>query len=82
MGEEISREEGGCSLIPSSTMLRLHSAEGCVDVVVSVFSGDINEHGVRVVGCFGTVELEHAGAICSFVGGDAQLLLVATTRDA
>ncbi len=38
----------------------------------------------RVDGAAGqvwTVELEHAGAVCSFVGVDAQLLLVATTSD-
>jgi hypothetical protein len=37
-GKRISQEEGNYSLMPSSTMLRLHSAEGCVDVVISVFS--------------------------------------------
>ena len=35
---------------------------------------------VGFVGCFETVEHEHAGAVCLFMRGDAQLLLVATTR--
>ncbi len=65
-GKRISEEEGSSRLAPSSTMLRLHSTESCVLVVVRVFqSDDINQ---RAAGRFEQLYLNaQAQSVCSWV---------------
>jgi hypothetical protein len=57
-GKQILKEEGDCSLIPSSTCV----ADCVRDEVVLRYCFIIITCGAQV----GTVELEHAGAVCLF----------------
>jgi hypothetical protein len=63
-GKRISEEEGNYSLMPSSTMLRLHSAEGCVDVVIRVFPVTSTSLSIVSWGLFGSV-YGVLGSVCA-----------------